>query len=741
MKTEHESSSPDNLYRACLTWDVPLMRSIGSDDAQLLLRAMRLQPLGPAEAASEKRMSPLRRSAVGLFAELSGDTEEARRHYETAARHPGLKGLLGLCLLAWMGDADQRDFDRVQRRLTSLSGRGSRDLAARVHCKLAGWSLEHGWRERAIEHYDSALRLAEGDLKRTLQGLGHRFKREQIVYFDQVRGRDTTSYRWIRAYMNDAAINAVEAHLQATIKNPWTRTWSFGGSNLVEGLDIVSAELQASWAGALWLLPGVQRTRAAMILDKSLDSDDIARAIGLWVRGSGNNIPRLIDAFEGYLTQDAVAMLVGRELHQGGSVEKPAAWIEVCQALWDQIPEDLVDAILEEYTPPSEQIDLYSEAAQELGLFAHLLCRRGEVRPYVQDFSNNQLARLTRLLPAVLVSRIDPSTAEWLLRAALGQETQQSDWGSVGWANLARLCGKLDGERRSLWADRLLSQIPTQYVPWIASEALGLVGAPTLHLALSHFKQAVQKEVDRAEQGAFSGGGQSAMTELALLLLALNERSPEANAALISAATSSATSTEQRYSALTALTWIAEAGSLGPEEASAAFDTVPVNAFMTDNPAGDQRLEDMARIALRARLASTSEVGGLLLAGGRDSDVRVREVAIGTVSWLALKSKVPTPATDAALLGAVYDPNPGVQAAAVPAVWGAHFTDDAVQIAALRRLVESWSQAHRRLRLAIAHQVSQPSSHEAIRQRIMDLALSDRSWQVRWSAAEGAVRQ
>jgi hypothetical protein len=392
-----------------------------------------------------------------------------------------------------------------------------------------------------------------------------------------------------------------------------------------------------------------------------------------------------------------------------------------------------VNGIVETYSVPTGEFDFYSDGAKDLELFALMLCRRGEVDPYIEDFTEGQVACLTRLLSAPLVSSLGSASTQRLLTSAISAEVEPQ-WNSVGITTLGQLWAKSPPATQEALGHDLLKVVPSRLMPELAHAAPELVPEERLQTAIEDFVQRVHAEVAQAEGGIFSGGTASPMVGLSRLLVAVGQRSSDANQALIAAATSPAASSDQRFSALSALQWIAEARLIETGEAAPAFSAITINAFMSEDLASDQRLDDVSRLALRARLAFDREVAGALLAGGRDSDPRVRQVSVQSIAWRALHAQSPMSTVDALLLGAVYDPDPRVQAAAVPAVWAGTFEDEALRSAALNRLVQSWPQADRRLRVAVAAQLRVSVDPPRVRSMIAQLAAKDRSWQVRWHA-------
>ena len=215
----------DALYRACITWNLPALRNTGLADADRFKNTIQLLPSAFSDTTefAPKRMTPLRRAAEGLKAELTGKSAIARKHYEVVAKKKGLPGVLGVLLIAWMSDATENDFARVERKLATLTGPGTRDVIARSHCKLATWAYDHGWRDRSAHHFEEARRQAGIDLRIALDGIGHWFGRDRMININRFP-TDMTTFPWIAELVDGAARNFVEKNLRESIKSPYTRS-------------------------------------------------------------------------------------------------------------------------------------------------------------------------------------------------------------------------------------------------------------------------------------------------------------------------------------------------------------------------------------------------------------------------------------------------------------------------------------------------------------------------------------
>lgn len=727
-----DSHHDDSVYRNCVTWNVPAIRRADNRDAIEFVDTLRLRAggnRGDNDRTPDTRVSPLRRASLGLRAELSGDPELALEHYRKISRLPGVRGLLGQLLIAWMTDATPADFERVEARLRGLGGPGVRDLTARVHCRLAGWSLDHGWSDLAHHHFELAQRSAGKELGFQLGEIGHWFGTNRYIHFRAKRG-NTIRFPWILDFVDDAARMSVESQFKESFKSPWTRTWTVGAAS-VEGTEIQSAEMQASWAGALWLMPTIQRQHAAHILNKSSDPTDISRAIALWVRGGGSNADRLIGAYEGHLTAEAVSNLLVDQLHAGRSVTNSSTWLEACRSLWSEMPEHLVDSMVEEYPGPAEDIRSHGDAASELTLFARLLSRSPSAERVVEGLADAQLGLLLRVATAELLGLLSEDSLLRGLTAALSDENDE--WKSTGWSELAFAWTLLPPGDRDELRQLFVERTPEWLVAIVAAVAKELFPSKYLRRQLDREIASAQQDITDAAKGMFTGRSVEPATSIAWLTYRTGSRHELAETVLIRLATDRRVDAHQRQAALDSLTMLAREGLLDEEKVSAAFGPVKQVSWvrMTDDPATDQRYEDLLRAVLQVSFGYDSSFDGILLSGSRDPNTRVRHLAVDTARWLSLQGKA-SPAVDAALLGALYDPHPSVQAVAVPALWRGEFTSRALREAAQRRVVELWPTAPLELRRVIAREAREPEfAEDEVVRYLAERCRSDRSVLVR----------
>lgn len=721
------------IYRACITWNLPALRDTGSEDADRFKRTIQLLPSAFNDTANSvpKRMTPLRRATEGLKAELAGDTVTARDHYEIVAKKKGLPGVLGALLIAWMSDATEKDFARVERKLATLTGPGTRDVIARSHCKLATWAYDHGWRDQSTHHFEEARRQAGRDLRMTLDQIGHWFGRDRVFYMNQ-KPTDMTTFPWIDEWADRAARNFVETNLRNSVKSPQTRVWSFGAPT-VEGHDIQSAEMQASWAGALWMLPQINRQHAALILAKSNEPDDVARAIGLWAKGGGKDTNRLVSVKESTLTEKSIENLLVNQLNEGRSVRDHDSWLDILHALWAELPDRFVEDFVRDYAGPIPNMGLHGgTGSKELGLFGKVLVRSGRAVEKVYGFSDWEAGILARSMHPELLDQLPRPLLARLLAAGISEPVLANhDWSGTGWAALLTGWSLLDQDVQVEYRAALRDALPDSAVSTAVVVAPGLVTERRSDERLRVAVRLLAKELEDSRSGSFTGWGTHPAIDLVRLATARGHISDSAVQQLVAISVAPTTNPMQRRPCLTALTVLAQEDLIERAQVERAFRPVSVHSVMTDDSDLDQRLEDIARLTLMVQFGydrATAEAP--LLAASRDPDIQIRILAVDAVSDLSVQGHI-SPSFDATLLGALYDPDPQVQARAVPALWHGHFESEALLDVARSRVVDIFPTAHRELRAAIAYQIADIHTDDPSVRRLRRLATDDRSWVVR----------
>ena len=388
--------SSADLIRAAIIFDVEALRA--DPHGRAFVSVLSLEPQALAGREEELAEGALLVASAGLAAELQGDRAGALSLYRSLSRRRGASGLLGALFIAWLPEASEADFDAVVRKLPAAD----LDLQAWVHCKLMTWAIDHGWRERAARHFDVAIEIAQGDLAEALRRSAGWFDRRVAVTWGHSFSDPLVLCESATNRGRTAADEYVKRAFEESIRHPWTRIIRFGGD--VAGLrSVVAADLHASWAGALWLLPDVRQQYARIALPQQSEPEEVSRAVGSWIRGGGKDIARVVDAFEDRLTSETIQDLLIGQLHEGRSAKQRPDWVALCHALWDQLPNDLCLTLVDSFEP----FDLstsHDERAEEYALFASLVMRtHQEWASRAATFDDEHLATVFRFLHPSLV--------------------------------------------------------------------------------------------------------------------------------------------------------------------------------------------------------------------------------------------------------------------------------------------------------------------------------------------------
>ncbi len=736
MKTADEREA---VLSAILAWDLPKLRAAKDPAANEFVELMQLRLRSPDnEDGSPTRLSPLMHANRGLRAELGGDQDRARAHYTRCSTRPGLAGMLGRLLLAWMQDAPQQAFRRPSQyaeRHTSVFGA---EVVARVEGRLMVWALDRGWRELAAQHYAAALKAASDEYKRILSTLGDWFGETQVFTFGGNAYSDLIAYPWIVGESSRAAERYVEDQVRELARSPWARTITLGAGS---GTAVEAAEMQASWVGALWLLPQLRRQIAGHLLVRQQGDEEVSRGLGMWIVGQGADARQLVDASESRLTADSVRELLEGHLASGAKVRNPETWTNVCTALWDELPESLaLNLVAATPIPQPGAVSRYSTAAGAFGLFALLALRVPDAWAARFDTLPLESAALTvaAMSPAVAMRLPAVAAARGLAAFLRASDSLTSgDWAGAGWSTAAALlqAGRAHLSDPDAYVRELTQAIPDSALVDVLLVEPSLVSSQRYLELVDDLTLAVLREASDAESGRYSGWARNPVMSLAAAMSARQDPREQALRAIDALAVHPLATHDQRVAAFTALRQCFD--ELAVDAAHfrvTSMERVVTRAgFMRASPA-DNRLEAAAHLALRARAEVGAVPVGAVVAGCRDADVRVRRQSVETASWLT--ERRPFGALDAALFGALYDPHPRVQTAAVEALCKGNVADAALGQAGGDRLLDLLATAHREVRASIVAGIRDTEAWylEDLRPRVQAIAASDRSWVVRDAA-------
>lgn len=722
------SVDTNRLIEWAIVWNRRRLVASGDDGANELLRIMRLDPdFDRVPDTTDLADAPvLTIAADGIRLEVNGDVDGAAAKYTRLAHGPGLEGLLGKLLLAWMSISTEEAFDAVITHLEAMDVRPS--IAARVHMKLMTWAKDRGWQLVAREHYLHALRLSRGELRNAIRSQGHWFGDYRVLSSRPLRS-ELVLFPWILDGAGHAAEVALEDSTKRLSQSPWTRTWRFGGA---DGAEIQSAELQADWAGAHWLLPQLWRLHASLILSRTEEIQaDVPRALMLWIKGNGTNIERLIDRFEGLFDSNTASAILVDGLKLGSVLRGEADWIRVCGALWDQLPGDLAEKLVRDIDLPEDWVEVRPNPVGEeaLSLFAVLSMRSPKAwsarfLSLSSGLKNLVLRYMSPNVVDALSEQVLGVGAEAVLGSAEAMSEADAWWMSNGWASVGRVVRRLNDSALLGRFERLL---PDSAIPFVVGEP-GLLSGNRIRGYLDILVRRLEQLLEESQRGMYTQGGSDPSIAAVRCMVAIKQVHDRSLELILEVATNPRADAEQLRGALIALGMGVDAGIVDADLVRPILQPrhrEGHHGFWEDAAAARMVLATRAALSLRFSDVDLDQ----LVASTKDPDIRVREIGMRAVVHLSAERS--RPALDACIVGALYDPEASVQALGVRAVTQGGVADPVVNRICWARLVEMWNEAHRVVRATIADGIAQEASEESTVEQLRPLAANDRSAMVR----------
>lgn len=612
------------------------------------------------------------------------------------------------------------------------------DLKARVYLKLMTWELEaEGKGHRAGTYYDRALEAASPSLQEAIYSVGESFGRETRYYYrEQQVSEELVLYSWIVDSVSHAAADEF-VRMARKRMSPFTRT--MGGDPRTVPVKIRAAEIQAGWAGAYWVLEKIWRIKASMILVNSRDRNERADAITSWILSRGSSLRRLIDENESALNSNLISKILIDDLKTGARVGIND-WIQICLALWDELPTEVSDHLIETLEIPAWSSETSAPVRETDAIHLFALLSYIDQHKWIERYESLEPAeRLTVCLglstrqATELPSQLRNEIRFNLLNYCENQGQNARDHEML--ETLAALVSELPEEDPD--NIRFREVMPARYAGEIGSRYPRLATAEKVREGFDSAVSSIRQQLSQNRQGQWSTYVSSPALEAARYMMTMGSVDEAAVETLIEFATADFTASSDVIDAVNALSWLADAGlvdSAAITESRLPYrvNVSPVDRMWTGRD--DIRAINATIAGLHARNLDTSRAAiARLVSAARDPDMEVRLLAIGQFDSSNLVVEGLQSAVDAAILGAVYDPDWRVQASAVRAI--PSISDLLVSEIAWSRLISVWDSAHRRVRIAAASTASRqqdiPKMLEALRREVLRLASEDRSFQVR----------
>jgi hypothetical protein len=719
---------------AALIWDVPTLRA-GSQSARDFAKALPgalekwweprkygPDPLGLAAQAVAFERGGEGGRAVPIYQQLTGSDEAWTR-------------LLGLMLLAWSETWDEPHAADIARRAAEQLD-ASDEVRARLHAKVATFALDAGQADVAEQALQRAVELApKGSRLYTVlafeaanAGLG---RPDPEAYPDEerpFRQDPLVDYPWIHYAALDAAKSALKSGVERSAERIWTWRLQFGGTTPLD--DAVSAEVQATWAGALWLRRGIRLQVGAQLLDgEAAHPRQWGYGVLMWALGGGKDPDRVFHAAEPHLDQESVDFVV-RNLHDASWPRSGLyRFISVASGAWDSMSDatlrwaiDLIEPQAGEHPTVQEVHRLWAGYAAR---FPEEWSRR------VGAFPREVQMALVSMLGLPTVETLPPEGKDIVRRLALDavREHERPD------AHQIRLAAALAPpdtreELKHLVEERALPEVIARLAE------TDLVSPTAVERARTSLISSIERQSVEAKEGKMSFGRGDERLALARLV-AVSASDPRAVEVLTTVATDHDLPGDHILAARNGLALLRHEGKLPDAEVARWHETDDPAGTLAEHGAVTSELARIRRLQILALALTPAEVVEVITAT-RSPDRRVRLLATdicGEAGGAAQNHSIRDPFVWA-LIGALFDPLDEVVASAVRGLAPGLVVSESIgaQVALDRfpRLYEIGNQA---VREAVVETVARlgPNAPGGVK-ALVRRAASDKSWRVRQAA-------
>ena len=708
------------LITAALLWDRPALSRSDSTGAAAFMDAMNLREIRTPPAADD----PLGIAARAILDELSQDPASAIAGYEQlAGSESHLVRVLGWSLRCWSSlSPDPTHIDSARSQIQAVP---DDELRARLTTKLIAAAFDHNWDALLPVLFAEAKKWSPPGsmLKAAIDNEAFNLLNQPLEFGVEFESDDLTSYDWIRDLAADAAQKALRKAVERRARSPWTLSIGFGAPDISQ---VVAAEMQARWAGAIWLQRDLQTQLATQFLDGAASSaNEYASAVTLWALGRGEQQLRdVIGLAEPHFDHESADFVVSHLSRSGDvALRFDPRLLEVAVECWDLLSESAALALLDRFRPQSGDHPLARRATVLWAVFS--LRFPG---PWSERFATLADEETTALLGAItppVAEKLPVAAAERLL--ALGRTLRVEN--DIETTLLLATLGRRPDVKGSY---ELSKSAPAIAVVRLAGRPGHSVDALMLERAVAELTASVQRVIADARTGKSGMGTHNPFNALAQGVVAMG-RAPEETVSLLStAATDAALPRDVRHDSVKCLTAFVSHGALDAGEIDGLVDSVA-------EAGAEPFWEEYSRPLMRAAKAQLAVVVGRVeeqlpnvLVLSRDAEARVRINAI-EAAVLARRSSA-TEMLELVLLSGLFDPDPNVVVKAVGGFGEQMPLHPTVQAAVAKRLHELFASASREVRAEIARLVSSadlPSAFQGDAEALRAKAADDRSFSVR----------
>lgn len=708
---------------AALVWDRRTLLASGEQGAIEFVDAMNLRRR-PDRPPSD---DVLGRAARGIWAESSGEAEEARESYLELSRSDDPdERLLGLSLLVWSEvDLDETMVAEARDEIERLD---DPELKARLTMKLAYAAFEYKWDELLPTLFELARKWApEGSL--LAQGIDrerYNLFGGQFPFLGATGVDPLTEQRAITELLGEAARDALRMDVESAARAPWLLSFSVGADG---GREVYAAEMQARWAGAIWLRGEVQTQLAIYLLRGGAQAPgEYASAVALWALGRGQQTPQIADLAEPHFDEDSADFIIESLMRVGPLTHRfDDRLIETAIECWDLISESTAMALLDRIEPVATDHPVYQRNAILFSLLALRAPERWIER--LDRLTDDQLRAVTSGMSPAVAERIPLDAAKRLYEAVFEAET----FDVTALPTIATLMGRLSGLGEFEPAD----SVPARVVVRLAWGESKMLDETELARVIGELTEEVEREVREARTGSASMGAETPTHALASAVIKFGEVPRGTSDLMVSVVTDPSLPRNLRYDAIKFLAAATHAELVDRDVSTGLLDQIPEagsEAFWGSYPPA----------LIRAAKMELAMAGGMvekylpaLLVLSRDNDPRVRMDASEAASLGRATEEHPL--LESILLGGLFDPNDKVVRRAIFGFIERPPLLNATRAAFAERLRELFSRGDREVRAAIARLVTEanlPRGLAELGEELRRRAASDRSYEVRMALAE-----
>jgi hypothetical protein len=709
--------------RAALLWDRPALIRSDGQGAREFVDAMDLRSFGSTPAEGDV----LGLAAQAILDEASGENlDDALSTYRQMAESRDLDArLLGFCLLCWSGL--DRDPARIKEAEEEIQRVDDPDLRARLTTKLISAAFEFHWDELIPGLFDRAREWArEGSmLSRAIENEAFNLMGGEWPQGWPNEQDPLTEYRWIGDKNAAAAKKIVTTTVEEKAKSPWTLSFSVGEASLNEPF---AAEMQARWAGAIWLRSETQLQLAAHLLSGAAQgAPEWANGVRLWGLAGGRQLRHIIDSAEPHFDAGSADFIIESLLRDGPLADRfDGRAVEAAVECWDLISDSTAIALLDRFRPMGSG----HPEIRERGVLWGILSLR------VQAAWEKRFTALTDEEALALIETMSPMVAERLPRSAaerLGSLGESAPIPATAVETLAALIERASQGHAVL----AVEDLPANVVINLAWRRRELVEEKRLRSAVDHLTDEIERIADDAMRGTGELAVQNPFNPPSFAAVELGEIPERSLNVLLSIASDPSTPRDLRYQAIRSLAAGATHDAFDLDRVPHLLEQIPeagAEALWATYP---PNLVRAAKTELAMAAGLVDRYLPLLLVLSRDADTRVRIDAI-EASSLARRRGTDF-RLESILLNGLFDPNTKVSQRAINAFGELAPVDPAVRLALRERLPDLFNAGDRDLRAAIGRfAASQRVSSQ--RSSTTDLLLRkaghDRSAEVRMTVEE-----